>query len=106
MIAHGADSQTIHIADSVPLRKTYDNATKPYPVTNSWDAYLIEYSKPYPISLTGYYPTYARHKMRVNALFFTGNAGAIAGTEIGQNKRYWSPIQRVVDDYYRKYLEW
>lgn len=106
MLAYGADSLTIHIADSVPLRKTYNNAAKPYPVTNSWDAYFIQISTPYPISTTGYYPAYARHQMRVNALFFTGNAGSIAGVELDKNKRYWSPIQQATGGVIQKYLEW
>ena len=106
MTAHGANSQTLYIADSVPLRKVYNNAEKPYPVTNSWDAYFIQISTPYPISTTGYYPAFARHGMRVNALFFTGNAGAIAGTELDKNKRYWSPIQQGANGPFQKYLEW
>ena len=106
MVSHGAGSQTIYIADSVPLRSKYNSTSKPYPVTNSWDAYLVQYAKAYPLSSAGYYPTYARHQFRVNALFFGGNAGAIAGVELGQNKRYWSPIQQTENGYYQKYLEW
>ncbi len=98
MIAYGADSETIHIADSVPTRKSSDNSEKPYNIFNGTDAFVIDKGPSHPILLAGswYNPTYARHQMRVNCLFFTGNAGVIAGKEMGIN-RFWSPFQGSVN---------
>lgn len=90
LMRFGANSNTICFGDSVPARRTADDATKPYPVSDG--GYIIEPrgGGHYPIAINAYAPTYLRHSLKANFSFFDGHVGALNNTQL-LDTRYWSP---------------